>query len=435
MTGKQHLLTLYFLSFLLACSLSTSVFGSENATKLDKAGRFGNTNDQDDDLQENPDYDPREQLGNETKAAINDFLLRRNSLSSKIRRTVRLIRKHRILVILGITLAYFQPEVKTFVQYLFTTTIYDTESGKVMRITDYKPLHLAKYGLVLIILLQMRSTGSLVLLPVLLFLLGGTTPAMLSLSWVFSSSSKETTARSGNSAHLPPVKQHYSFERLNDRYQRDGMALRKAKGRSFALGGPASMLLGAMNKSSSLAQFIAQAAEEKLTMGRTHDNRADCNGTVVVMDMTNLDTTVKQLDTIRDQVSFLLHEYRHGALQPAESTNTTSKTSPSTGNSDDEDKDDEVDEDSSFEVVILLESPGGAAGAYAIAAQQILRLRNAGIKVTICVDTVAASGTVPTIVHHAAKYYKGVKSLAANVCFHVCLWCFDLSCECLQAAI
>lgn len=44
------------------------------------------------------------------------------------------------------------------------------------------------------------------------------------------------------------------------------------------------------------------------------------------------------------------------------------------------------------EVVIVLESPGGAVSGYGLAASQLLRLRDRGIKVTSCVDEVAASG-------------------------------------------
>ena len=44
------------------------------------------------------------------------------------------------------------------------------------------------------------------------------------------------------------------------------------------------------------------------------------------------------------------------------------------------------------EVVVRLTSPGGAVTTYGLAAAQLLRLRKAGIKVTACVDTVAASG-------------------------------------------
>nr|WP_272910232.1 protease SohB [Acinetobacter nectaris] len=43
-------------------------------------------------------------------------------------------------------------------------------------------------------------------------------------------------------------------------------------------------------------------------------------------------------------------------------------------------------------VVIRLESPGGMVHGYGLAAAQIVRLRDAGFYVTICVDKVAASG-------------------------------------------
>lgn len=43
-------------------------------------------------------------------------------------------------------------------------------------------------------------------------------------------------------------------------------------------------------------------------------------------------------------------------------------------------------------VVIRLESPGGMVHGYGLAAAQIIRLRDAGFHVTVCVDKVAASG-------------------------------------------
>lgn len=46
-----------------------------------------------------------------------------------------------------------------------------------------------------------------------------------------------------------------------------------------------------------------------------------------------------------------------------------------------------------LEVVVVLESSGGSAAEYALAAQQLQRLRNEpGITLTIVVDKVAASG-------------------------------------------
>lgn len=44
------------------------------------------------------------------------------------------------------------------------------------------------------------------------------------------------------------------------------------------------------------------------------------------------------------------------------------------------------------EVVLVLESPGGSVTGYGLAASQLARLRDAGLKLTVCVDKVAASG-------------------------------------------
>lgn len=44
------------------------------------------------------------------------------------------------------------------------------------------------------------------------------------------------------------------------------------------------------------------------------------------------------------------------------------------------------------EAIICVESPGGTVHGYGLAAAQILRLKSAGIQVTVCVDKVAASG-------------------------------------------
>lgn len=44
------------------------------------------------------------------------------------------------------------------------------------------------------------------------------------------------------------------------------------------------------------------------------------------------------------------------------------------------------------EVVISIESPGGAVSAYGLAASQLLRLKEKGLVLTACVDQVAASG-------------------------------------------
>ncbi|HEY2030396.1 MAG TPA: S49 family peptidase, partial [Myxococcales bacterium] len=44
------------------------------------------------------------------------------------------------------------------------------------------------------------------------------------------------------------------------------------------------------------------------------------------------------------------------------------------------------------EVVVRLESAGGAVPHYGLAAAQLVRLRDKGIRVTVCIDRIAASG-------------------------------------------
>ncbi|MCG8382096.1 MAG: protease SohB [Gammaproteobacteria bacterium] len=48
--------------------------------------------------------------------------------------------------------------------------------------------------------------------------------------------------------------------------------------------------------------------------------------------------------------------------------------------------------DTSDEVVIRLESPGGMVHSYGLAASQLMRIKDKGIPLTVCVDKVAASG-------------------------------------------
>ncbi|MGE0527415.1 MAG: protease SohB [Bdellovibrionales bacterium] len=44
------------------------------------------------------------------------------------------------------------------------------------------------------------------------------------------------------------------------------------------------------------------------------------------------------------------------------------------------------------EIVVRVESPGGMVHAYGLAAAQLMRVRDAGLQLTVCVDKVAASG-------------------------------------------
>lgn len=99
---------------------------------------------------------------------------------------------------------------------------------------------------------------------------------------------------------------------------------------------------------------------------------------VVVLDW----STGLDLDRIGDQVSFLLSEYRGLAMTTWTRGGPTNNGTMVVNNA-----------VSDLEVVLMLNSPGGSAADFGLAAQHLLRLRDTpGITLTICVDKVAASG-------------------------------------------
>lgn len=106
---------------------------------------------------------------------------------------------------------------------------------------------------------------------------------------------------------------------------------------------------------------------------------------VIILDWTKLDSGLSSLDVMKEQVAFLLSEYRSLAMKKSKyhrdgnqgirKTTTTSATIPK------------------LEVVLLLESSGGSVAEYGQAGSLLLQLRGTpGIILTICVDRVAASG-------------------------------------------
>jgi serine protease SohB len=86
------------------------------------------------------------------------------------------------------------------------------------------------------------------------------------------------------------------------------------------------------------------------------------------------------MESMRDQVSFLLSQHREQNLKTSVANvvcNTTNANSTLT----------------TTEIIVILDSPGGSASDYGLAAQLVLRLSHEpGMLVTVCVDKVAASG-------------------------------------------
>ena len=151
-----------------------------------------------------------------------------------------------------------------------------------------------------------------------------------------------------NSAYVPPVRQHYTFERLNERYTKDCYALDKV------------LNVKTVKPKTNSTKITDLFVGARKTASETDTNYTE---TVIIMDLTGLDTSVSSMETLRDEVTFVLTAYqKHQDDQPP------------------------------LEVVVLLESPGGSAADYSLASQQLMRLRNKGIPLTICVDKVAASG-------------------------------------------
>ena len=208
-----------------------------------------------------------------------------------------------------------------------------------------------------------------------------------------------------NTAYVPPIRQHYTFERLNERYQKDGMAFQKAaadqqkkKQSHFMARQQRGLNLSSqMHNVTSLSEYIRMSAFHKQpAVTKQVETTSMRNETIVIMDWTDLDSSISQMEVLRDEVSFLLDTHQKTA--------------------------NDTDSPKLDEVVLLLESPGGSAADYSLASHQILRLRNSGIKVTACVDKVAASGKSDI---KSQMICEG-KNCLTLMFFHYSLTCFHL---------
>jgi serine protease SohB len=269
------------------------------------------------------------------------------------------------------------------------------------------------------------------------------------ISQILSLGSKEEIAI--HSAYVPHLEQHYTFEQVNERYFRDWGAWRKAFPTNCGVLLPKPGDDGSDDKSrkgkmtSLLSSFVhpsqpiamkGKTSSKSPTLAATYPHSYK-NGTVIILDMTKLDTQVSNMQSIRDQISFLIHlvenddasfftngddakivetseQTQNGAVDPSSSAegvvvngnvNCTDTSSCNTtvsnsvlSNATDATKI-SVTKTSvekapkHVEIIILLESPGGAVSSYGLASSHLQRLRSTpGVKLTICIDSVAASG-------------------------------------------
>lgn len=174
--------------------------------------------------------------------------------------------------------------------------------------------------------------------------------------------------------YSPEPSQHFMFERLNDRYQKDNLAMKKAleyipENRSKH------SWKNLMNKRrNEMKKQLAIEKKEKNKDVKQNDKAVKnqiYSRTVIVLNVetfeNDMDVTVENL---RDSVSCILRQYYNN---------------------------NRLDLGTELEVVFCIESPGGVVQDFGLAADQLTRLKDAGLErgdliVTVCVDKIAASG-------------------------------------------
>jgi hypothetical protein len=273
------------------------------------------------------------------------------------RKTLKLIQKHHTKVLAAMLFIVFRREIGKFLFHVLATPQVDPKTGQITgREIRLHPTAILKVVLFVEIMRRVQQ-GSKPARLAAVMMAGNANP--------FLGAFMSKLLSPSNSAFIPPIEQHFTFERMNERYVKDGMAFDKAM-TSIITPQP---FFSSGSTPLSWTKNALPSAYNKI--------RQNSNETVIILDLSGLDTRVSQLSALRDEISFLLSQHRAHAAQP------TGAASNSTADSN------EV----TMEVIVLLESPGGAAQDYGLAAQQLLRLRNeGGIRVTICVDKVAASG-------------------------------------------
>lgn len=172
-----------------------------------------------------------------------------------------------------------------------------------------------------------------------------------------------------NYIYSPNPTQHFIFERLNDRYEKDGMAMKAALDHAP----------GTFNKHiwSMINKRRKNAAKKKISTMEKESKTPPTHvtpyaRTVIVLDVHTVDEDMESVvEELRDAVSFIIRQYHDSKSR--------------------------LEMGSDLEVVVRIESPGGVVHDFGLASDQLARLKEAAtdrgdIKLTICVDKIAASG-------------------------------------------
>lgn len=179
----------------------------------------------------------------------------------------------------------------------------------------------------------------------------GTASRLWFLTWL--------TRRLASQEEVIQPTQHFAWERLNDRYQRDGSALNKA------LQAPPTGISSMQWKLDHVSKVQARKKQERLDLTQVFTR------TVVVVELSDDSKEGISLEQMPELVTFLLQQHRQGAFGTHKNTGRPMEV----------------------EVVFLVQSPGGGVSTFGLAASQMRRLSNVeGITTTAVVDKVAASG-------------------------------------------
>lgn len=211
---------------------------------------------------------------------------------------------------------------------------------------------------------------------------------------------------SHSDAFLPAPAQHYTFERLNDRYKRDGSAL------AMALNSPPMgvgryrwrRVWGRRKKDVvlSLAALEKQEEHDQPNGVATLDSGALYNKTVIIIDV-KPDARLGNgmAEHLRDTVSFIIEQHRDHLDKRRQLHNNNNNSHIIHSNNGDNHsqtysrttKGIRSAIGTELEILLLLDSPGGTVQDYGLASSHLTRLRDEPhITLSICVDRIAASG-------------------------------------------
>jgi hypothetical protein len=181
-------------------------------------------------------------------------------------------------------------------------------------------------------------------------------------------SSSSLFGHGGMHVHSPEPSQHFVFERLNDRYYKDNLAMKKALEHppDVRYRKPWKFVL---NRRRNEMKKWVQARNEKTTTAEV--SNPIYSRTVIVMDVDTMGSMDETIENLRDAVSYILHQFNGNAR---------------------------LDMGTDLEIIACIESPGGIVQDFGLAADQLARLTDTGkenggdLILTVCVDKIAASG-------------------------------------------